>query len=132
MPQFSEMPTKERFTSSFITSMGLRDVVFSKWHSGRIFQQFHFMHHYFDAKLFYKHLKKLRIHNLPIIINWTSMQLFLLIHFQVLQALDRDKDGFITKKEFMMMNKAMTPTQVNAICCKLFPYLYVISFTNFF
>ena len=55
------------------------------------------------------------------------MQLFLLIHFQVLQALDRDKDGFITKKEFMMMNKAMTPTQVNAICCKLFPY--VISFT---
>ena len=57
------------------------------------------------------------------------MQLFLLIHFQVLQALDRDKDGFITKKEFMMMNKAMTPTQVDVICCKLFPYLYVISFT---
>ena len=32
---------------------------------------------------------------------------------QTLQALDRDRDGFITKKEFQMMNKAMTPTQVN-------------------
>ena len=30
----------------------------------------------------------------------------------VMQALDRDRDGFITKKEFQMMNKAMTPTQV--------------------
>ena len=29
-----------------------------------------------------------------------------------------------------MMNKAMTPTQVNVICCKLVPY--VISFTNSF
>ena len=32
---------------------------------------------------------------------------------RALQALDRDRDGFITKKEFQMMNKTMTPTQVN-------------------
>ena len=44
-----------------------------------------------------------------------------IVIFQPLQALDKDRDGFITKKEFQMMNKAMTPTQVSKQEGKWFP-----------